>query len=204
MTRDLLAACKFGDGARNGPDMLRHVADILEERGPSDYAHLLRGKAMMEEAAIVQAEGEWAERAAGVQVGAVLLDVTARCDALTDALAQIGGREDVHEDDLALAVDRVWDLLNEEAQRCAPEDSKKWRSAADLLESISAALFRVLAWCEAYPVEAFPEPDMAQARALLQAGGIDLGAVAASNMRHVLKGIERIIQEALNAKENPA
>lgn len=73
----LIVACKFGDGHRDGPAMLRYVADILDERGPSDYAHVLRGKAMLEQAAITQINGTWAEREAGVQIDVVLATATA-------------------------------------------------------------------------------------------------------------------------------
>lgn len=48
-------------------------------------------------------------------------------------------------------------------------------------------------WCDAYPVEVFPEPDMRKAHELLKAGGMTLDAVSASNMRRVLDGIRTII-----------
>jgi hypothetical protein len=54
---------------------------------------------------------------------------------------------------------------------------------------------QIEAWCEAYPIDAFPEPDMKKAAALLAAGGMTLDAISASNMRHVLDGIRRIIRE---------
>ena len=54
-------------------------------------------------------------------------------------------------------------------------------------------LDKILQWCKAYPLSVFPEPDFAKARALLEAGGMTLDAISASNMRHVLQGIEKII-----------
>ena len=69
------------------------------------------------------------------------------------------------------------------------------------LDIMREKLHRIQDWCNAYPLDVFPEPDMAQARALLQAGGVDLGAVAASNMRHVLSGIMRIIGATSDATQ---
>lgn len=48
-------------------------------------------------------------------------------------------------------------------------------------------------WCDAYPLEVFPEPDMAYAAALLAHGGITVDAISASAMRHVLDGVRKII-----------
>lgn len=44
-------------------------------------------------------------------------------------------------------------------------------------------------WEAAYPLRAFPEPDLARAAELLKAGGMTLDAVSASNMRHVVSRI---------------
>lgn len=67
----------------------------------------------------------------------------------------------------------------------------------DRIDTLEEALRRIVEWCAAYPVEIFPEPDWVKVRALLEAGGITLGSVAASNMRHVLDGINVIAREAL-------
>jgi hypothetical protein len=48
-------------------------------------------------------------------------------------------------------------------------------------------------WCDAYPLAVFPEPDFKKARDLLEAGGMTLDAVSASNFRHILRGVRRII-----------
>ena len=53
-TPDLLAACEYGQG----PDALLGIADALEDRGLSGYAHWLRKKAEAERAAIAKAKGE--------------------------------------------------------------------------------------------------------------------------------------------------
>ena len=44
-------------------------------------------------------------------------------------------------------------------------------------------------WERAYPLSAFPEPDLARAAELLKAGGMTLDAISASNMRHVVSRI---------------
>lgn len=68
----------------------------------------------------------------------------------------------------------------------------------DLTEKLEAAqekLDRIHQWCEAYPVDIFPLPDLKKARALLEAGGITLDSVSAEMARHVLSGIQKIIEE---------
>lgn len=50
-------------------------------------------------------------------------------------------------------------------------------------------------WIEAYPLQVFPEPDFSKAHTLLQAGGMTLDAISASNMRYVLNGVAEIIGE---------
>jgi hypothetical protein len=44
-------------------------------------------------------------------------------------------------------------------------------------------------WERAYPLSAFPEPDLRKAAELLKAGGMTLDAISASNMRHVVSQI---------------
>jgi glutamate synthase domain-containing protein 2 len=56
-------------------------------------------------------------------------------------------------------------------------------------------------WAAAYPVAVFPEPDFNRANELLQAGGMSIDAVSASNMRHVLSGLNRIVTAALTTGE---
>jgi len=48
-------------------------------------------------------------------------------------------------------------------------------------------------WCEAYPLDVFPEPDFKKVHKILRENGLSLDAVSASNMRHVLRGIQKII-----------
>ena len=62
------------------------------------------------------------------------------------------------------------------------------------LEVLEACLDSIKAWCRAYPVAAFPEPDWNKAHAVLRAQGLSLDAISASNMRHICDGIVRIIE----------
>jgi hypothetical protein len=64
-------------------------------------------------------------------------------------------------------------------------------------EKYEDALERIVQWCEAYPIDIFPEPDFKKAAELLKTGGITLDAVAASCMRHVVEGVGKIAREAL-------
>ena len=48
-------------------------------------------------------------------------------------------------------------------------------------------------WCKAYPLDMFPEPDLKRAATILKAHGMRLDEISASNMRHVLTGIQKII-----------
>ena len=67
----------------------------------------------------------------------------------------------------------------------------------DHIRRLTAALRRVDNWARAYSLEVFPEPDFKKARDLLEAGGISLDAVSASNMRHVIEGVGEIVRGAL-------
>jgi hypothetical protein len=64
-------------------------------------------------------------------------------------------------------------------------------------DALEQALYRIVQWSEAYPLDVFPEPDLKRARELLAAGGITLDAVSAHCMRHVVEGVGRIAREAL-------
>jgi hypothetical protein len=51
---------------------------------------------------------------------------------------------------------------------------------------------RIQQWCDAYPLDVFPEPDFARVQTVLMDAGLSLGAVSASNMRHVLNGVRAL------------
>jgi hypothetical protein len=67
---------------------------------------------------------------------------------------------------------------------------------SDLVEEVLAELD---AWERAYPIRAFPEPDLKRAHELLKAGGMTLDAVSASNMRHVVSCIAPRARAAIEA-----
>lgn len=56
-------------------------------------------------------------------------------------------------------------------------------------------------WESAYPLSAFPEPDLERAAAVLKREGMTLDAISASNMRHVVKCLAPLVHEATNALE---
>lgn len=61
-------------------------------------------------------------------------------------------------------------------------------------------------WARAYPEGVFPEPDMGVVRTALEARGITIDCVSASNMRHVVKQLDKLFQPvraALSAAPAP-
>ena len=61
-------------------------------------------------------------------------------------------------------------------------------------------LQRIDNWAKAYPLKAFPEPDLKKVAEVLKAAGLSLDAVSASNMRHVIEGVQAIAQQALKGE----
>lgn len=56
-------------------------------------------------------------------------------------------------------------------------------------------------WAEAYPVEAFPEPDFEGVKAALLLHGFSLGEVSASSYRYLLSRIKDVVEKALKGGE---
>jgi hypothetical protein len=73
----------------------------------------------------------------------------------------------------------------------------------DRIERLEEALRRIVQWSEAYPLEVFPEPDMARAHEVLRAAGMTLNAISASAMRHVITQVGEIAQAALLSPSRP-
>jgi hypothetical protein len=67
----------------------------------------------------------------------------------------------------------------------------------DEIERLRSALVAVVRWAEAYPLSAFPEPDLEKVAELLRAGGVSLDSVSAANIRHVVEGVGEIARKAL-------
>ena len=78
---------------------------------------------------------------------------------------------------------------------CHYDDVVGLEAAQEDLEEIHQ---RILSWCQAYPIDIFPEPTLEQfqlARKVLSENGMTLDEISASNMRHVVSGIQRLIDE---------
>lgn len=69
------------------------------------------------------------------------------------------------------------------------------------VERLRAALERISKWVDAHPLDVFPEPDLAKVNEVLKEAGLSLGAVSASNMRHVISGVGIFARVALATKE---
>ena len=65
-------------------------------------------------------------------------------------------------------------------------------------EIADAQLHRISQWCEAYPLDVFPKPDMKEVQRLL--GDTLLTQLSSHNMRHVVEGVAKIIKRP---KEKP-
>jgi hypothetical protein len=62
------------------------------------------------------------------------------------------------------------------------------------------ALWHIRAWCEAYPLEVFPEPDFAAIRERI--GDEAMSALHASWARHIVSGISRYARKGLGELEH--
>lgn len=67
------------------------------------------------------------------------------------------------------------------------------------LERRNEALQKIKNWSDAYPLSAFPEPDMKRAAEVLNGAGMTLDTISASNMRHVLNGVREIAVAELDS-----
>jgi hypothetical protein len=70
----------------------------------------------------------------------------------------------------------------------------------DREDRLEEALHRIIAWAEAYPLDAFPEPTKEyykKAHEVLTANGMTLDRLSAAAMRHVIRGVGKIARDAL-------
>jgi len=70
------------------------------------------------------------------------------------------------------------------------------------LEKVEEPALRIIQWCEAYPLDIFPEPDFKLARKGLESVGITMDAVSASCMRRVIDGISGYAKQLQAILEN--
>jgi len=64
-----------------------------------------------------------------------------------------------------------------------------------------SALREIADWARAYPLEAFPKPDLEKAHKVLKENGMTLDAISAHVARHVVERVGKIAQEALEANQ---
>jgi len=79
----------------------------------------------------------------------------------------------------------------------ATDASAELAALQSRLSALEDGLGSIRAWTEAYPLSVFPEPDFEKAHQLLKAGGMTLDSITASNMRHVIEGVKRLVDDAL-------
>ena len=78
------------------------------------------------------------------------------------------------------------------------ELERQLAEARKVAEIADAQLHRISQWCEAYPLDVFPKPDMKEVQRLL--GDTLLTQLSSHNMRHVVEGVAKIIKRP---KEKP-
>ena len=105
----------------------------------------------------------------------------------------------------ALAQER--DRLKWDVHSCGPTCNRY--ACVAVREAVQAerehydALFESIKnWCEAYPISVFPEPDFKKAHEVLKANGMTLDAISASNMKHVITQVQKMIDTAIRARGN--
>ena len=82
-----------------------------------------------------------------------------------------------------------------------PEE--KYCAMLDKIDRLESALIEIYNWSLAYPLSVFPEPDFVKVRSLLEAGGITVDSVSASNIRFVVSRVAEIASKALEASVDP-
>jgi len=75
------------------------------------------------------------------------------------------------------------------------KDNVEVQDLLQIIQQLEDKLYKIDSWCKAYPLDIFPEPNFKKAHKILKENGMTLDAISASNMRHVLKGIQKIIME---------
>ena len=85
--------------------------------------------------------------------------------------------------------DKVKKIRDEmKAQRPRGKEVERLREALDRITD------RITIWCDAYPIDVFPEPDLAKCRELL--GDAEFTRLNAHAMRHVVNSIAALLEMA--------
>jgi uncharacterized ferritin-like protein (DUF455 family) len=87
----------------------------------------------------------------------------------------------------------MWALEHGLATGHADTEQELLDHVGSQIEEMRERLHKIRQWCEAYPLDVFPEPDFKKAATVLKENGMTLDAISASNMRHVLNGIKSIL-----------
>lgn len=101
--------------------------------------------------------------------------------------------------DELIKVAREWNPYTAEVAEEAAAELAKLHAHNYKME---VALKAISSWTKAYPLSVFPEPDFGRVRELLEAGGITLDSVSASNMRHVIEGVVKLVHDGLFEETN--
>ncbi len=97
-------------------------------------------------------------------------------------------------DDMAAKVERLTAALKA-ANDQAEHFERAWYLRGDVLEKLKN-------WADAYPVEMFPEvlrQEWQQANEVLAQAGLSMTRMSASNMRHIISGVRKLVDEGLKA-----
>ena len=79
-------------------------------------------------------------------------------------------------------------------KECCKPWMEEFMAKAVALDELEQKLEKIENWCKAYPLDMFPEPNMKYVREILQTySTVTIDEISASNMRHVLEGIKKII-----------
>lgn len=84
-----------------------------------------------------------------------------------------------------------------ELQNALGKEHQQVKELQAQLTAKDDVLRKIKDWCRAYPLEVFPKPDkeyFAKAHAILKQNELSLTRISADNMRHVLVGIQKIIE----------
>jgi len=99
-----------------------------------------------------------------------------------------------------LQTDYIFEKMQNEIDRLTASCKLFEAMVSDLHAELKAkddVLRKIKDWCRAYPLEVFPKPDkeyFAKAHVILKQNELSLTRISADNMRHVLKGIQEIIE----------
>lgn len=86
------------------------------------------------------------------------------------------------------------DMLVEAAKSAlvVMQASDEWQA----IDGLTDRLDRIRNWCDAYPIEVFPDQDLEKANSVLAEAGISMSAMHGQWARHIMDGIAAIAGKA--------